>query len=171
MIKEINLDFLKESNKRIINNLYQLKNWGFGSDIYNPRNVNRKDGGFNIMTYSVESDYFNNDILNTYVEIISDVVNKQSLLQFKRIYRVVWNWYHQGSITEFHTDSPKDNMFSILYNLHDNDGGTEFKINDEKKFYKSIDSQALLFPSKLYHRGVSPKTNENRFSLNIVIEI
>ena len=170
MIKEINLDFLKESNKRIINNLYKLQNWGFGFE-YHPRNVNRKDGGFTIITYSEDVDYFNNDILNTYVEIILDVIKEKYLWQFKRIHSVFWNWYHQGSVTEFHIDSPKDNMFSILYNLHDNDGGTEFKINDEKKFYKSIDSQALLFPSKLYHRGVSPKTNENRFSLNIVIEI
>ena len=65
----------------------------------------------------------------------------------------------------------KDNKFSIIYNLHDNDGGTEFKINNEIKFYKSEESTALLFPSKIEHRGVSPTKDLNRFSLNILIEI
>ena len=65
----------------------------------------------------------------------------------------------------------QDNKFSIIYNLHDNDGGTEFKINNEVKFYKSEESTALLFPSKIEHRGVSPTKDLNRFSLNILIEI
>ena len=72
---------------------------------------------------------------------------------------------------QFHMDNHEDNRFSIIYNLHDSDGGTEFKINDKVDFHKSIESQAILFPSKLYHRGVAPKTNPNRFSLNIMLEI
>jgi len=72
---------------------------------------------------------------------------------------------------EYHIDSNYDNLYSIIYNLHDNDGGTKFKINDKVTFYKANESEALLFPSKLIHKGVAPKKSLNRFSLNIVLEI
>ncbi len=69
---------------------------------------------------------------------------------------------------KFHRDADGDNEYSTLYNIHDNDGGTEIKINNEVKFYKSIESKALMYPSIIYHRGVAPKKDFNRFSLNIL---
>ncbi len=71
----------------------------------------------------------------------------------------------------FHDDEKKDNYYSIVYNLHNNDGGTEFKINDKIEFYPSVVSQAIVFPSKLIHRGIAPNKFYNRFSLNMVVEI
>ena len=38
-------------------------------------------------------------------------------------------------------------------------------------FYKSNQSEALVFPSKLLHRGVAPKKDLNRFSLNMVVKL
>lgn len=78
-----------------------------------------------------------------------------------------WNWYNRNSVTKFHEDMEEDNCYSIAYNLHTNDGGTEFKINDKIQFYPSIEGEALFFPSKLLHRGIAPKTTPHRFMLNI----
>ena len=163
MITKINTDIPSNTNKKIIETLYDTHNWRFGFDNALTKNPDKKDSGF-ILSQS-------NDVLNTYAQIIFDMVEKKTFMKFKKIDRLFWNWYHPGSIMEFHQDMKEDNKFSIIYNLHDNDGGTEIKINDKNNFYKSVESEALLFPSKLYHKGVAPKENLNRFSLNIVLEI
>jgi len=163
MITKINTDIPSNTNKKIIETLYDTHNWRFGFDNALTKNPNKKDSGF-ILSQS-------NDVLNTYAKIIFDMVEKKTFMKFKKIDRLFWNWYHPGSIMEFHQDMKEDNKFSIIYNLHDNDGGTEIKINEKNNFYKSVESEALLFPSKLYHKGVAPKENLNRFSLNIVLEI
>ena len=163
MITKINTDIPSNTNKKIIETLYDTHNWRFGFDNALTKNPNKKDSGF-ILSQS-------NDVLNTYAQIIFDMVEKKTFMKFKKIDRLFWNWYHPGSIMEFHQDMKEDNKFSIIYNLHDNDGGTEIKINEKNNFYKSVESEALLFPSKLYHKGVAPKENLNRFSLNIVLEI
>ena len=163
MITKINTDIPSNTNKKIIETLYDTHNWRFGFDNALTKNPDKKDSGF-ILSQS-------NDVLNTYAQIIFDMVEKKTFMKFKKIDRLFWNWYHPGSIMQFHMDNHEDNRFSIIYNLHDSDGGTEFKINDKVDFHKSIESQAILFPSKLYHRGVAPKTNPNRFSLNIMLEI
>lgn len=172
MITKIDTNTLKSTNKRITDILFIVEGWGFGSDLYKNKNINKKDAGFLLDSFNNDSNYFNNDILNTYAQLVFDTVEKNTCMKFKKLNRVFWNWYHSGSLMEFHQDDRlEDNKFSIIYNLHDNDGGTEFKIDDKITFYKSIESQALLFPSKLYHRGIAPKTNVNRFALNIMVEI
>jgi hypothetical protein len=65
----------------------------------------------------------------------------------------------------FHQDMVEKGYVSIVYNMHDNDGGTEFK---DDKFIKSKEGQAILFESNLFHRGVAPKKTNHRFSLNIL---
>ena len=166
MIKEININIPSSTNKNIINNLYYSKNWYFGWDENSSQNVNKKDSGFILDTLT-----FNNDILNTYANVIFNIVEKDTFMKFKKIQRIYWNWYHPGSITEFHYDSPNDNKFSIIYNLHNNDGGTEFMNNDKVEFIQAKESTAILFPSKIKHRGIAPKENINRFALNMVLEI
>jgi len=171
MITKIDTGIPINTNNRILDNLYAAKNWYFGFDENNFMNKDQKDAGFLIVTYKENQDYYNNDILNTYAQFIFDVVNNKSLIKFKKITRIYWNWYHPGSVMQFHMDNKEDNAFSIIYNLHNNDGGTEFKINNKIDFYKSIASEAIVFPSKLYHRGIAPKLKPNRFCLNIMLEI
>ena len=103
--------------------------------------------------------------------MVLDIVNKNSFIKINDVSRIFWNWYHPGSQMEYHKDSHNEKEYSIVYSIHDNDGGTEFKVNDEIKFYKSTESIALLFPSIIYHRGKAPKENLNRFNLNIVGKI
>jgi hypothetical protein len=171
MITKIDTLIPSQTNKRIISELYCLKTWFFGCDQNMKDVINKQDAGFSSSTFSEDSTYYNNDILNTYGYVIFDTIQKNSFMKFKKINRIYWNWYHSNSAMQYHTDSENDNNFSVVYNLHNNDGGTEFKINDETKFYDSNESEALLFPSKLYHKGISPKKNLNRFSLNMVLEI
>tara|TARA_R100000664_G_C2680882_1_gene88941 strand:- start:123 stop:629 length:507 start_codon:yes stop_codon:yes gene_type:complete len=168
MITKINTNIPSNTNKKIIEKLYGAQNWRFGSDNILTKNPNKKDSGF-ILSPTIP--FVGDDILNTYALIIFDIVEKNTFMKFKKIDRLFWNWYHPGSVMEFHQDMKEDNKFSIIYNLHDNDGGTEIKINEKNNFYKSIESEALLFPSKLYHRGIAPKENLHRFSLSIVLEI
>lgn len=171
MITKINTNIPKNTNQKILNRLYTSKGWCFGFDENNHINKDKKDAGLITVTYNQKGDYYVDDVLNTYAQVIFDAVESNCFMKFKKIRRIYWNWYHPGSKMQFHIDTQGDNKFSIIYNLHDNDGGTEFKINDEITFHKSIESEAILFPSKLYHKGVAPKTNLNRFSLNIVLEI
>ena len=109
----------------------------------------------------------NNSPLEIYGYVLCDMIQNHTPIKIKNITRINWNWYNKNSVTEFHQDSIDDNYYSILYNLHTNDGGTEFKINDKVEFYPSVAGEALFFPSKILHRGIAPKTTPNRFILNI----
>ena len=171
MITKINTNIPKNTNESILNTLFKSKGWYFGYDKNNHIDKNKKDAGFITVTYNEKGDYYIDYTLNTYAQVIFDVIESNSFMKFKKINRIYWNWYHPGSIMQFHIDTQGDNKFSIIYNLHNNDGGTEFKIDDQITFHKSIESEAILFPSKLYHRGVAPIINPNRFSLNIMLEI
>lgn len=171
MIKKIDTNIPKSTNQRILNNLYCSLNWFFGFDKNNYMNKDKKDAGLLKITYKEDEKFSSDEILNTYAHFIFDIVESNSFMKFKKINRIYWNWYHTGSEMQFHQDQSGDNKFSIIYNIHDNDGGTEFKDKDKITFHKSIESEALLFPSKLYHRGIAPTENLNRYSLNIMLEI
>jgi hypothetical protein len=172
MITKINTNFPENTNKKIINKLYNNSNWKFGLDFGRAdHNINKPDAGFLVSTYSKSSPYTEDLILNSYMNVIFDLINKKSILKFTEITRVYWNWYNSNSQTCFHPDSFEDSQYSIIYNLHNSDGGTEFKIEDKTIFYPSIESEALIFPSKIYHRGIAAKKNINRFALNILTQI
>jgi|TARA_R110000744_G_scaffold94515_1_gene182562 hypothetical protein len=170
MITKINTNILESTNKRIIDILFGSMGWRFATDTSN-KNINKSDFGFILSSLNEDQKHLNNEILNTYAYFILDNIQNNSSIKFKKIKRLYWNWYHPGSQMEFHTDENNDNNYSILYNLHKNDGGTQFIVNEKKFFYESIESEALVFPSKLSHRGIAPKKNLNRFALNIVTEI
>tara|TARA_Y100001972_G_C7617373_1_gene309584 strand:- start:647 stop:1159 length:513 start_codon:yes stop_codon:yes gene_type:complete len=170
MIKIIDTSIPNQTNKKIIETLFTKRNWCFGADETINKDINKKDSGFLLNTYNVNFQETNNDNLNIYAELITHIVEAHTSMKFK-LERVYWNWYHSESVMNFHQDNIKHNKFSIIYNLHNNDGGTEFKIDDEIKFFKSNESQVLFFPSKLIHRGVASKTSPNRFALNIGLEI
>lgn len=173
MITKINTNIPNQTNKKIIQTLFSTSFWGFAIDNKYTHSVNKADQGLAIVSYQSENiPHTPHDILNTYGGVIFDIVQKNSLIKFKKIDRFYWNWYNsKSSGTSYHIDDPADNKYSIIYNLHTNDGGTEFKINDNIKFEKSIESEAIVFPSKIEHRGVAPKESLNRFNLNIIAYI
>ena len=172
VIKKINTNTPTKTNKRIISLLSEIHGWGFGYDNNsNQINVNKPDAGFTLKTYNNSFKYINNESLNSFAYFISDIVEKNTFFKFKLINRIHWNWYQPGSEMEFHSDESLDKYFSIVYNLHTNDGGTEFSVNDKNTFYNSIESEALFFPSKIQHKAIAPTKDFNRFSLNVIVEI
>ena len=176
MIKVIDTDLPPRFNQKIIDLLFKTRMWGIATDkkptdqhIYD---ISKPDTGFTLPSYEKESKNFGQSNLNIYAEIICDVLfEKIKDVKFKDIERFYWNWYNINSVTEFHQDRVEKNKLSIVYNIHSNDGGTEIKTEDKINFYPSVSSQAILFPSFLWHRGVSSKKNPQRFSLNIIMEI
>tara|TARA_Y100000114_G_scaffold135301_1_gene136060 strand:+ start:270 stop:788 length:519 start_codon:yes stop_codon:yes gene_type:complete len=172
MITRINTEVPFDTNKRILETLFKTQQWGHAYDNKTHLNINKADGGFAIVTYADDRSYTSNEILNVYASFIFDMVQKNTVIKFKHLQRYFWNWYSPSSKgTLFHQDDPRDDRYSIIYSLHTNDGGTCFKINDEIKFEKSVESQALLFPSKLEHRGIAPTKDLNRLNLNIIVQI
>lgn len=161
MIQKINTNVPSNTNVRILQALFEAKTWAFG---YDNKKINKPeifDSGFTLLSLGTKSE------LEIYSYMLLDMVQEHTPLKIKNIYRMNWNWYNRNSVTKFHEDMEEDNCYSIAYNLHTNDGGTEFKINDKIQFYPSIEGEALFFPSKLLHRGIAPKTTPHRFMLNI----
>ena len=170
MINKVDTGIPTLTNNRVIEKLYQSTSWGFASDD-GSRSVDKIDRGFLMSSYSDGDPNFQIEVLNIYANIILDAVCDKSFFQYRILRRFFWNWYHSNCETDFHQDNVADNQISIIYNLHENDGGTEFIINNKNIFYKSNESEALVFPSLIKHRGVSPKKNKQRFSLNIIYYI
>ena len=167
MIKIINTKINNLDNKQIINTLYEVANWQFPFE-KGKGNIDNFDQGMAYTSFKKKLFGFErHPVLNTFAEKVFNIVtNKKG-----NIVRVYWNWYNQNSQTFFHKDNLQHNFFSILYNIHTNDGGTEFIINNKNVFYKSNESESLLFPSLIEHKGVAPKKNKQRFSLNILYYI
>lgn len=176
MIKIIDTGVPLRTNQKIIDLLFKTRMWGIATDkqpteqhVYD---ISKPDTGFTLASYERENKNFGQSNLNIYAEIICDILfDKLKDIKFKEIERFYWNWYNSNSMTEFHQDRVEQNKMSIIYNVHSNDGGTEIKVGDKTEFVPSVSSQAILFPSCLWHRGIASKLNPQRFSLNILMEI
>lgn len=164
-ITRISSGVLQPENTALINQILGLSFWRKATDdedYLDP--IIKKDAGF-----LLESTNLNRDLqINKFVPKIISLVNMTVKGSLNRVERVYWNWYSNNSETTFHQDSHLQNKYSIIYNLHSNDGGTEFKINDEIYFVKSVESQILFFKSNIWHRGIAPKKQKNRYALNIL---
>ena len=138
-------------------------------DIYVDMLLNKveKDFGWNMRSYHLTEHYDENVKLNTLAETIFHSVLEKSKKFINPIpVRFNWNYYNRCSTGNFHTDSDDTNFYSILYSIHDTDGG--IKVKDD--FYKDIEGEAKLFPSYIEHKGVGPTNSVLRFNLNIVFK-
>jgi len=167
-----------EINKKIIFQLFNHDNWrlphdtdGINKDEFINEMLykNKKNAGMSLTSYEKNDGINLNSPLNLYAETIFYIIKERSKYKFKDILRFYWNYYDTSSSGNYHVDKRKNNIISIVYNLHSNDGGTEFK--DLNKFYKSNEGQAIIFPSNIMHKGVAPKKFNHRFNLNIVATI
>jgi len=173
MINTIDNLLPHEINLKIINHLLNTPNWSFPSDDFEEKKhqlnnmlyKNKKNAGFMLMTFDSTRDINLNTPLNIYAEIIFYKIQQLYNNKIKNIIRFYWNYYDNSASMIFHQDMVEKGYVSIVYNMHDNDGGTEFK---DDKFIKSKEGQAILFESNLFHRGVAPKKTNHRFSLNIL---
>lgn len=178
IIKDLNIEVLdipfpKESNKHILTYLTGHTSWNFATDLGQDHlirdNITKKNGndyGFYKRTFDKDSQHDKDDFLNTMAQTIKNMIDEKSSFSIGPIQRIYWNMYVNSSSMVYHRDKEVgDNCISIVYNLHNNDGGTDFK---DYKTITSKESQAIVFKSELLHKGVASKIIPFRFSLNMV---
>ena len=104
-------------------------------------------------------------ILNFYGNFIFQLILGKAKIKGE-LNRLFWNMYFPSDVTEIHYDHDQDGYYSILYNPHTTDGGTEIL----GKFYPDKMGQAKIFKSNWDHKGICVKQDKARASLNIIIE-
>ena len=122
--------------------------------------------GMTFCSAQVGHENFTDSPLNIYGKIIANTVAEKLEFDFKRIYRLFWNYYTKGQEGVGHYDLQSEKNISIVYNLMDTDGGTEIL----KQFYPDICGQAKIFKSNWWHRGVTTKEDKSRVILNIILD-
>ena len=165
-----------EINKKIINYLGEQQ-WSYISDndskyknsFYNIlSNPLIKDSGQAIVSYMKNSPYKNDSTLNFFGDYIFSLIQERSKFKIKDLGRLFWNLYTPLSENKLHFDDNNvGKSISAVYNLHTNDGGTQV----ENQFISSKEGQVIVFKSEKIHKAISPKINNFRLSLNIVMEI
>ena len=98
-----------------------------------------------------------------YAEIILNQLSKQLKFEYKKITRIIYNYYCRNQFATEHQDGTEDNEFSLVYNITTTDGGTI--IQGEK--YPDKIGQAKIFKSKWWHRSWPCVKDKGRVSLNI----
>jgi len=175
MIEIIDNIFPEQLNLKIIKQLLSCNNWSFPCDdivtgdeqLKGYLKNNNRNSGFVLLTYNVTNNINLNTPLNIYAETIFHLIKEKSKYDITDPLRFYWNYYDSSSMGKLHQDMTTNGHYSIIYNLHTNDGGTEF-FDGKKTFIKSKAGQAIIFPSEINHRGVAPKKLNHRFNLNIV---
>ena len=137
------------------------------------------DNGFATITYSIDKSITGtreDNVMNNFGNWVYHFCRENSKkYKIKRLQRLYWNLYSQTSTCEWHTDiqlsekSKYSNTHaSIIYNFHDNDGGTEIKGHG---LQLAKEREAIIFPSNVLHKGVGPTQNKWRLSLNIIVQL
>ena len=178
IIKDLNIEVLdipfpKESNKQILSYLTGHTHWNFATDLGqdhlirdNITKPNGNDYGFYRRTFGDVPQNEHDAYLNTMAQTIKHMIDEKSNFNIGIIQRIYWNMYVNSSTMVYHRDKEiGDNCISIVYNLHSNDGGTNFK---DYKTITSKEGQALVFKSEILHKGIASKIIPFRFCLNIV---
>jgi hypothetical protein len=98
-----------------------------------------------------------------YSEIIVNQLSKQLKFEYKKITRIMYNYYCREQCATEHQDGTDDNEFSLVYNITTTDGGTI--IQGEK--YPDKGGQAKIFKSKWWHSSWPCDKDKGRVSLNI----
>jgi hypothetical protein len=173
MVKIINTGLPQEFNNKIITELAGSHLWRIAIDdsrgALDITKKGKKDTGFSFTTFRENEINQNSSFWNSLAEIIFYIVCAKADIKNATLFRIMYNFYTPSAECNLHLDMPEDNYFSILYNFHDNDGGTFFK--KENKTYPSKASQALLFKSNLIHKGVAPKKYLGRLNLNMICKL
>jgi hypothetical protein len=106
--------------------------------------------------------------VNLYAQIILDIVTDK--LKMKATpYRFFWNLYFPNPDCYMHTDydgEDEDKYYTIIYNLHTTDGGTEI----DGVSYPDKMGQAKVFKSNTLHKAIPNITDKVRFNLNIIFK-
>ena len=167
MIKTLERILPHGVNRTILNELIKWKSWTIANETAeDPISLvdnNRPNTGFSIISFHRKYNVNMNAMLNNYADIVYFTLKEK--FKLGELEKVNWNYYDTSAETTEHQDESNE-FISAVYSLHTNDGGTEIKSN----FYPSIESQAILFDSDVFHRGIPPKKDRHRFNLSLVIK-
>ena len=109
----------------------------------------------------------NENKLNIYAFLITELICKKINLKYKKIKRFMWNYYTKDQKCNFHTDEKNDNFITIIYSFNTCDGYLQVKDD----IIKDIKDEAKVFKSNLSHAGFGPTTKTYRINLNIILEV
>jgi len=175
MIQKFELNLPKQLNLKIISSLINLQKWKIASDVSTEKErtnrlltTNMYDGGFYYESYNLFKKINEDSELNLYAEIILFSILEKLKFKDVTLIRFWWNYYNKSSKGQFHKDYFEDNMYSFVYSLNTNNGGTYIK--DENTFFRSNEGEVLLFKSNEKHMGVGPTDICSRFNLNCVFK-
>jgi|TARA_E500000318_G_scaffold56066_1_gene52133 hypothetical protein len=177
MITKVNNILPFQTNRDIIQMLINEARWKIASDVgrFNGEKLNSdidkmldddvSNAGFSCVTFDRKYNHKVNTALNLYGDIIFYTI-KNKLKTIETLYRIYWNYYDTSSKASLHKDELEEGYYSVIYNLHTNDGGTEI----DNKFYPSVEGQALVFPSNVLHKGIASTKSKHRFNLNMIVK-
>ena len=179
-IEKIKINIPQNCLLQIANTLITNKHWCFAADDHSMSQQNFtenffnnkiQDRGFYYQTFVKNRENITNNNLNFWASLIFEMIKEKSVLyKLHEIERIFWNFYHPNSNSNLHVDNSNPNFTSIVYNLHTNTGGTLFQNSKgETQIIKSEQNEAIIFPSNILHKGLPPKTDACRFSLNIIV--
>lgn len=164
----------KRDNLTILDWLFSEKHWRLATNYLGPGKRlskalinNVQHAGFTHTSASIGHENFLDDPLNLYTLVIANQISERCGFDYKKIYRTNWNYYCKNQKATPHIDDPKENLISIIYNLHTTDGGTIIL----DKEYKDVASQAKIFKSNWEHSSSSVTKDKGRVSVNILLEI
>lgn len=172
-ILEVHTGLPPPFNKNLISLLSSHQAWYLSTDQqYLNLPEAFSDTGFLLKSYSInEPDYNNsrnsniNEIANLIFKVVLDTTSNYKFTNIK-LYRFLWNYYNRCSTGVEHQDMiiEDGNFCSIVYYLNNNDGGTVI----EGKFIPSVESNAVIFNARKFHKGIGPLKSKDRFCLNIL---
>ena len=113
-------------------------------------------------------------ISRAYEQIGKPLLNKIKEIEpdFFRVLRMKINCYpNQTKVikSDFHIDLPRAKHKSLIFNINNNNGCTEFK-NPKIKPFSSIENSAFIFNGKEEHRSVSQTDTPYRWNINFNYE-
>jgi hypothetical protein len=132
------------------------------------------DSGFILQSYSKYQDEYMNTHNNN-LNVIAKLIVASFLKKLQKggvifdeidVNRFYWNYYNRSSCGKWHQDFNEPNFCSLIYYLNTCDGYTEF---EDRKIISNA-GKAVMFDSHLWHRGMGPTKNQQRYTLNIIFE-
>lgn len=112
--------------------------------------------------------YNNNIPFSKHFEVFNPLYHKLNIFSLFKV-RLIATLKYNGIDNKFHSDTeniPVNNVYTAVYYLNDNDGGTEFE--DTKNIVHSKENRVVIFPSQLKHRTIKHKVDiPFRYVLNV----
>lgn len=86
--------------------------------------------------------------------------------ELQYVSRCLINFYAPGQCTGWHHDEAEEGFYSLLYNVSDSDGGTEF---EDGTIFEHKENSAIFFDSRVRHTPIV-NTSPRRINVNWILK-